>query len=131
MDEISNKALLIGVGLFITIIITSGVFYVLSQMKDIYSQVYETNISLQDMFSEYDQYDNTNKTGIDLYNTVKKYRNNSLVIIKVGNAVQDKETFILNNSSEDSQVILGSEKYITTLEKNLNTGKVIITFTAI
>lgn len=131
MDEISNKALLIGVGLFITIIITSGVFYVLSQMKDIYSQVYETNISLQDMFSEYDQYDNTNKTGIDLYNTVKKYRNNSLVIIKVGNAVQDKETFISNNSSEDSQVILGSEKYITTLEKNLNTGEVIITFTAI
>lgn len=131
MDEISNKALLIGVGLFITIIITSGVFYVLNQMKEVYSQVYETNISLQDMFSEYDQYDNTNKTGIDLYNTVKKYRNNSLVIIKVENAVQDKETFISNNSSEDSQVKLGSQKYITTLEKNLNTGEVIITFTEI
>ena len=54
MDEISNKAISIGVAVFITIIIASGVFYVINQIKDIYGQVYNTDIALQNSFSEFD-----------------------------------------------------------------------------
>lgn len=129
MDEISNRALLIGMGVFVTIIITSGVFYALNQMKVVYSQVYETNISLQDMFGEYEEYDNTTKTGIDILNTMKKYRNDSLVTITIDGSEQNKETYITNHSTEESQVNLGKELYDATVEINTNTSAVVISFT--
>ena len=54
MDSSANKALTIGVALFVTIIVTSGVFLTLNQMKDVYSEVYETDISIQSRFGEYE-----------------------------------------------------------------------------
>lgn len=130
MDEISNKALLIGVGLFVTIIITSGVLYTLGEMKNIYSQVYETNISLQDVFSEYEQYDNTTKTGIDVLNTMKKYKENNSVIIYVGNTsyenVDKKNNYI--QQKKDQATTIGQIVYKSTVNLDEDTGIITITF---
>ncbi len=87
MDSSANKALTIGVALFVTIIVTSGVFLTLNQMKDVYSEVYETDISIQSRFGEYEAFDNTSKTGIEVVNAINKYVNNYLVTIKIGNSV--------------------------------------------
>lgn len=130
MDEISNKALLIGVGLFVTIIITSGVLYTLGEMKNIYSKVYETNISLQDVFSEYEQYDNTTKTGIDVLNTMKKYKENNSVIIYVGNTsyenVDKKNNYI--QQKKDQATTIGQIVYKSTVNLDEDTGIVTIIF---
>lgn len=128
MDEISNKALLIGVGLFVTIIITSGVLYTLGEMKEIYSQVYETNISLQDMFSEYDEYDNTLKTGIDILNTAKKYKDNNLVQIFINNQSIDKNNYINTYDTQEEFEVIGKEVYDSTVSIDQNTGEVRIIF---
>lgn len=84
MDTPANKALTIAVAIFITIMITSGVFFSIGQMQSIYSQVYETDISIQNRFSEYEAFDNTEKTGIDLMNTAKKYRDSDVVTVRIG-----------------------------------------------
>ena len=68
---------------FITIMITSGVFFSVGQMQNIYSQVYETDISIQNRFGEYEAFDNTEKTGIDLLNTAKKYRDSEIVTVRI------------------------------------------------
>ena len=143
MDEMSNKALLIATGLFVTLIITSSVLFILDQIKNIYSQVYETNISLQDRFNEFEEYDNTTKTGIDVLNTVKKYRdvnNVNIVVIKDTNkdtldTVDLKKGYIANNSldgdklDEDKLQEISEIVYVTTMQLNEDTGSVIITFT--
>lgn len=143
MDEISNKALLIATGLFVTLIITSSVLFIIDQIKNIYSQVYETNISLQDRFNEFEEYDNTTKTGIDVLNTVKKYRdvnNVDIVVIKDTNkdtldTVDLKKGYIANNSldgdklDEDKLQEISEIVYVTTMQLNEDTGSVTITFT--
>ena len=143
MDEISNKALLIATGLFVTLIITSSVLFIIDQIKNIYSQVYETNISLQDRFNEFEEYDNTTKTGIDVLNTVKKYRdvnNVNIVVIKDKNkdtldTVDLKKMYIDNNSLDggklDEKKLQDISKivYVSTMQLNEDTGFVTITFT--
>ncbi len=81
MDDSATKAIQIAVGIFVTIIITTGVIYVINNIKDIYGGVYKTNVGLQDEFYEFDEYENTEKTGIDLLNTVKKYLDSNIVKI--------------------------------------------------
>ena len=73
MESVTNKALVIAVGIFITIAITSGILFVISAMKDVYEDVYETDISLTSKFSEFDKFDNTEVTGLDIANALNKY----------------------------------------------------------
>ena len=83
MDSSANKALLIGVGLFVIIMITSAVLFLLGKMQTIYSQVYETDISIQGQFDEYESYDQTLKTGIEVKNAIKKYIGNPYVTVQI------------------------------------------------
>lgn len=126
MEEMSSKAINIGVALFITIIIISGVFYVINQVKTIYGQVYETNTSIQDRFSEFDQFDNTKKTGIDVLNAVKKYRNNSLVKFEGINPDSLYNEFA--NASEDKLIDLGKRSYTSSVYTDESSGITTITF---
>lgn len=80
MDAISNKAIVIAVSVFITIMISSGVFMVFDQIKNVYLQVYNTNISISSEFSEFDAYDNTKKTRVEVLNAAKKYRNKEKIV---------------------------------------------------
>lgn len=81
MDYMSNKALIIAVSLIVTMAIASSVLLIINQVVTVYGQVYETDTSIQSGFDEFDSYDNTQKTALDVLNTVKKYKNNSLVSV--------------------------------------------------
>lgn len=116
MDAISNKALIIGVGLFITIAITSGILMIVSSMKDVYQQVYETDTSINGMFDEFSAFederaDNSGEkwTTIDLLNTANKYKDRKAtaatnqnrigVIVKENNTEMNNEAGINNLKS--------------------------------
>lgn len=102
MDNSANKALTIGVAVFITIMITSAILFILGRMQEVYSRVYETDISIQNQFDEYDAFDSTTKTGIEVYNAVKKYVGNQFVTITFkGNLILEKGEFNSSKMSDD------------------------------
>lgn len=102
MDNSANKALTIGVAVFITIMITSAILFILGRMQEVYSRVYETDISIQNQFDEYDAFDSTTKTGIEVYNAVKKYVGNQFVTITFkDNLILEKGEFNSSKMSDD------------------------------
>ena len=54
MENSANKAIMIGVGIFVTVAITSGILF-------------------SSRFSEYDAFDGTTVTGVDVINAINKY----------------------------------------------------------
>lgn len=131
MDEISNKAINIGVAIFITIIITSSVIYVINQIKVIYEQVYETDVSIQSSFNEFDEYDGNDKTGIDVINAAKKYiEKKDVNVMLQGNKINDENDLFYkkyNVYDNEKLVKLGKELYTSTI--SVNDGITTITFT--
>lgn len=85
MDYMSNKALVIAVSLIVTMMIASAVLYSVNQIINIYKQVYETDTSIKSAVDEFDEYDGTVKTKLDLLNTAKKYIDNGSVIVTTSN----------------------------------------------
>ena len=83
MDNVTNKAIIIAVGIFVTITITSGILFIINEMRNIYSDVYKTDISINSRFSEFDAYDETEKTGLEVTNTFCKYKNDPKVIVQL------------------------------------------------
>lgn len=81
MDYMSNKALVIAVSLIVTMMIASAVLYSVNQIINVYKQVYETDTSIKSAIDEFDEYDGTVKTKLDLLNTAKKYMDNGSVIV--------------------------------------------------
>lgn len=151
MDEITNKALTIGVAIFITIAITSGLLIVIDQIKNIYGQVYRTDISLQSSFSEFDAYDNIEKTGIEIINAIKKYKDNPAVIVQLSNTSGIYATYSgasdvkKNNWGKYTEYVnyvqtgdeaglksfltqIGTYKYTSSISVDNATGRMIITF---
>lgn len=64
MGEATNKAIMIGVGLFVTLMIVSGIMFIFSQMKEVYKQVGTTDTTIGNRFGEYASYNNTQVTGL-------------------------------------------------------------------
>ncbi len=87
MGEAANKAIMIGVGLFVTLMIVSGIMFIFSQMKDVYRQIGTTDTTIGNRFGEYASYDNTRVTGLDVINCANKYYNENLVVIMYNNVV--------------------------------------------
>ena len=73
MGEAANKALMFGVGVFITVIIISGIMFIFSQMQEIYKQVGTTDTTITSRFGKYSSYDNTKVTGLEVINCANKY----------------------------------------------------------
>jgi hypothetical protein len=133
MDFISNKALYIAVGLFISIVIASSVIFTMSKMKEVYSKVDKADVNIQSGIDEYSMYNNTIVLGIDVYNTAKKYNINSsfrkntnivvrIVSTEINNAIwleANKDTFDLET------------RYNATYSINENNGLVTVIFTEI
>lgn len=84
MESISNKALIIAVSLIVTMAIASSVLYTINQVKRVYKQVYETDVSIQSSFRDFDAYDGAVKTKLEWYNTAKKYQDNKRVYVIEG-----------------------------------------------
>lgn len=117
MGYMSNKALIIAVSLLVTMAITSAVLIIVNQVTGVYKQVYETDTLIQSAFDEFDQYNNTVKTQLDLLNTAKKYKDNQNVYV-TKKAVNDI-TGIGNVKSNK----LNDEKGIEELSKEIDESK--------
>lgn len=107
MDLMSNKAIVIAVGIFVTLIIASGVLMVMDGIRVVYKDVYSTNISLSSQFNEFDSYDNSKKTKVELLNTAKKYRDNNAVVVKLNGADINNQAWI--NSFKTSNFSNGDQ----------------------
>lgn len=74
MEWISSKAVYIGVGIFVTIAIVSGVIMSFTKVGEIYGQVQSLNISIKDELDNiYSKYSGAKLNGVDLLNVIKKY----------------------------------------------------------
>jgi len=90
MNAITNRAIFIGASLLITIVITSAIILVITQVTGIYQRVYNTDISIRKQYDEFSAFDHhATKTGMDLLNVVNKYRNDAGVKIFVVNNLDD------------------------------------------
>lgn len=127
MDSSANIAITIATGLFVTIMITSGVLFTLSQIQNIYAEVYDTDINIQNRFDEYDAYVNTQKTGIDVINTIKKYRNDELVVINVGGVEIQKNNDAFVNNFIAGFTSPGERLYNSTVVEEGNYTKIVFT----
>ena len=112
MDEITTKALIIGVSIFVTLIVVTVIIFEFTQIKDIYKGVGETNVSFESNLDEFDKYRDSNNvfSGIDVKNTLAKYKNNKLVEVCVKQA-ELKCTDVTINESEYNK------EYFSTFEK--------------
>lgn len=140
MEYMSNKALVIAVSLIISMSIASAVILVINQVMTVYKQVYETDTSIKSGFDEFDSYDNTTKTALEVLSTVKKYKDNSLVEIIVAGQGNNKdaiqsyiENSIKQNENEPIDVenidsLKASAEYSSKLER-MDGNKIKITFT--
>lgn len=86
MGESANKAIALGVGIFITMMIASGVIGIFSQMQEIYRQVDSTDTSVTSRFGKFASYDNTTVTGMDVINCANKYYDDTFVVVTYQNA---------------------------------------------
>lgn len=126
-----NKAIVIGVAIFITISITSGIMYTISKIRDIYKEVYETDTAISNRFSEFDAYDNSTKTGLEVINTVNKYKGNSNVKTFFRGTEVNSASIDINNfkGKVDQRFdIYFNEEYNSKLTIN-NDDTIIINFT--
>ncbi len=135
MESVTNKALVIAVGIFITIAITSGILFVISAMRNVYEDVYETDISLTSKFSEFDKFDNTQVTGLDIANALNKYSQDEYKSY-VSFTDFNYNGHDLTNATwwtENDRITDGTyaQKFQANRTINDNTGKVIITFSKI
>lgn len=109
MENSTNKAIVIAVGIFVTVAITSGILFSINEMKNIYSQVYETDTSITSRFSEFDAFDGTIVTGVDVINAKNKY----------GDKVEINSTTFggtINLNDEDEKMKFYSLKFKATLD---------------
>lgn len=129
MDSITNKALIIAVGVFVTIAITSGILLTINQMKDIYSKVYETDTNITNRFDEFDAYENAEKTGIEVANAFSKYGSDRIIVHD--NSIS---AYYINSESwwtdTENRIKDGtySKTYKSTIERNVQNDQVTITF---
>lgn len=140
MEYMSNKALVIAVSLIISMSIASAVILVINQVMTVYKQVYETDTSIKSGFDEFDSYDNTTKTALEVLSTIKKYKDNSLVEIIVAGQGNNKdaiqsyiENSIINGNNKPVDVanidsVKASAEYSSKLER-MDGNKIKITFT--
>ena len=118
MGESVNRAIMLGVGIFVTMLIASGVLFIFSQMQEVYSQVGNSDTSISSRFGEFAMYDNTVVTGLGIINCANKYYNDNLIVVELNGRVLNVDTGIqylndqVNNSNlkyEDSFISSISE----------------------
>ena len=115
MDEISTRAIIIGVGLFVTMTIVTLFIATYTQVQNIYGIVINTNNSIYDMFSDiYSMYSGKTENGIGLLNTIKQYEKDTKVVIEyinsesirseVSSMSKQKEADYLKNIMEANEI---------------------------
>lgn len=77
MDDLSVRAVIIGVNIFVTMTIVSLLILMFFQMGEIYGLVASTDTSIYNRFDDiYSIYEGKIESGIGLLNTIKKFEEN-------------------------------------------------------
>lgn len=81
MDQFATKAIVIGISIFVTLIIVTIVIAEFTEIKSVYKNVAETNITFENNLDELDKYRNAGNEfkGIEVNNTISKYKNDDNV----------------------------------------------------
>lgn len=122
MDDITTRAVIIGVNIFVTITIVSLVIIMFFQMGDIYGIVASTDTSIYNKFDDvYSMYHGKVESGIGLLNALKKQEESGdkYVIIEYNNA--DIVRRQLSNFNKGKPV--DNQKRESVYLKELMTGK--------
>lgn len=105
MDELGVKSVIIGVSILVTLTIVTVIILEFSQISNIYKATGETNITFEENLDEFNKFkDSGNEfNGLDVKNTVQKYKKNSMVNVCVGlvDPVCDDEINIPRENFED------------------------------
>ena len=110
MDFIGTKAIYIAVAIFITLSITTAILVTFNQVTDIYQKVYNTDVGIKKEFNEFTMYQNTQMSGLELYNTVRKFKDDNNILIYRNGSVLDKQGYISGFNLNDS--LYSSKKYL-------------------
>lgn len=132
MGETASKAIMFGVGVFVTIIIATSIFSLFSQMKNIYSEVGSTNTNIMKEFGEYPMYNNTEVTGLDVINCANKYYDEDLVVVSYnGEQLNNQAGIDYINYQYDNGYLKYEDKFKSTISDVEYDGiiKTVITFT--
>ena len=83
MDEISTKAIIIGVAITVTLLIVTTIILEFNEISKIYKSVSETEVSFESRLNELDKFRDSNNIfyGIDVKNTWEKYKNDKTVVV--------------------------------------------------
>lgn len=117
MDELAVKALIIGISIFVTLIITTVVITEFFQIGQIYKSVGETDVSFESQFDEFNKFnDATNEfNGLDVKNYINKYKNDDRIDVCVDDECEDIE---LEDICDTETNISGcSDQYSASLEQ--------------
>ena len=134
MGDAANQAISLGVGIFVTLLIASGVIFIFSQMQDVYSEVSATDTNIAGQFGEYAMYDNTSVTGLEVVNCANKYYNENCVVVSyMGIDVNNAEGIQYLEQQLNSGFLTYDQKYSSIAEQVEYDGlmKTRITFTRI
>ena len=83
MKDVSMRAILVAVSIFVTMIIVTILFGSFNTIKEIYGTVNKVNNSIYDTFNDiYAMYNGKTENGIGLLNTIKKYEDNDSVLVR-------------------------------------------------
>jgi len=103
VDNITTRAIVIAVNVFITIAIVSIVIIMFFQMQEIYGVVAKTDNSIYSTFDNvYSMYNGRTMSGLGLLNTIKKYEDKTEenIVINYPGSDSIKEYVSVNNIRE-------------------------------
>lgn len=87
MEYSTSKVFVIAVGIIVTVIIVSALMLVVNSVRNVYSTVGDTDISIATIYDDVKvQYDTGGKydmNGISLINTLRKYETSSYVFVSL------------------------------------------------
>ena len=134
MGDAANQAISLGVGIFVTLLIASGVIFIFSQMQDVYSEVSATDTNIAAQFGEYAMYDNTTITGLEVVNCANKYYDDNMVVVSyMGRDVNNADGIQYLEQQLNNGFLNYDQKYSSIAEEVEYDGimKTRITFTRI
>lgn len=118
MDDISTRAIIIGVNIFVTITIVSLLIVMFSQMGEIYGLVSTIDTSISSRFSDiYSMYHGRTETGVGLLNTIKTFEedNEYQVVIRYPGDEAVREKLANDNIGRDEQEQKRESQYLKEL----------------
>ena len=130
--ENAQKAIMVGVGLFITIIIISAVMLISSAGQDMIDQSMSELNNLSDSLSRqlYSDFAGSTLSGSEVIAAVKKYAGSEVAVTVVDTGKSINQTYTASNSGKVSSDVVSTGKYLSsvTLDKD-NKYVTAITFT--